>query len=93
MARGINDERTHSDRAPGEGVCIAKGAKCVGETPRAIFVVLEGEGNRRSRELTLPKSQVHDDSEVFSPRADECGPGKLVVTQWLADKEGWTADE
>jgi hypothetical protein len=37
----------------------------------------------RRSELWIPKSQIHDDSEVY---ADE-QTGVLVITAWLAEKE------
>lgn len=33
----------------------------------------------------VPKSQIHDDSEVYKSGTS----GKLVVTQWLAEQRGW----
>lgn len=36
-------------------------------------------------EIWVPKSQIHDDSEVF--KSDQSG--KLVVTTWFANKQGW----
>ncbi len=47
---------------------------------KAMIVEREGES------LCIPFSQVHNDSEVHE---DDLCDGKLVVTQWLADKEGW----
>jgi hypothetical protein len=36
-------------------------------------------------EQWIPKSQIHDDSEVYEVDHE----GKLVVKKWLAEKEGW----
>lgn len=36
----------------------------------------------------IPKSQVHDDSEVWDGGADGSGPGALVISAWFAEKEG-----
>lgn len=36
-------------------------------------------------QVWVPKSQIHDDSEVF--KSDQSG--KLVVTNWFAEKQGW----
>ena len=33
----------------------------------------------------VPCSQVHDDSEVY----DEGHRGRLVITRWIAEKNGW----
>lgn len=55
-------------------------AKCTNETPKAIAVRLTG----KLEGQWIPKSAVHDDSEVYA-RGHE---GKLVVKQWFAEKEG-----
>ena len=52
---------------------------CKVETEKAILCIIEGD------EIWIPKSQVHDDSEVYK-KGDE---GKLVVTKWFATKQGW----
>lgn len=36
--------------------------------------------------FTVPKSVIHDDSEVWKKGQE----GKLVVQLWFAVKEGWT---
>lgn len=35
----------------------------------------------------VPKSQIHDDSEVYD--VGEHRHGKLVVTDWLAEQREW----
>jgi hypothetical protein len=55
-------------------------AKVVRATDRALLVLLDGE-----EEVWVPKSVVHDDSEVYSEKADE---GDLVVLAWWAEKNG-----
>lgn len=55
------------------------GAKCVRETEKALLVELE-----TGEERWVPKSVVHDDSEVY----EEGGEGTLVVQEWWAEKEG-----
>jgi hypothetical protein len=54
-------------------------AECVAETERAIRCRLE-----TGDEVWIPKSVVHDDSEVYA--LDHSG--KLVVAGWWAEKEG-----
>jgi oxalate decarboxylase/phosphoglucose isomerase-like protein (cupin superfamily) len=49
------------------------------ETEKAILVEIEGE------KMWVPKSQIHDDSEVYSK---EHGDGDLVVTEWWATQKG-----
>lgn len=51
------------------------------ETDKAILVEIEGE------KRWVPKSQIHDDSEVYSKRSGE-GGGSLIVSTWWADKNG-----
>jgi hypothetical protein len=54
-------------------------AVCVEERKLAVRVVLAGV------HYWLPKSILHDDSEVYK-MGDS---GKLIVKQWWAEKEGW----
>jgi hypothetical protein len=51
------------------------------ETEKAIRVEIEGEP------FWVPKSQIDDDSEVYSRKSGE-GGGKLIVSAWWAKKEG-----
>lgn len=39
-----------------------------------------------NRIVTIPKSQIHDDSEVYD--AGENSEGKLVIPEWLAEDRG-----
>lgn len=48
------------------------------ETPRAILVAI-GSG-----QVWVPKSVIHDDSEVYAMDTD----GDLIVARWFAEKEG-----
>lgn len=50
------------------------------ETEKAILVVIPS-----VEEKWIPKSQVHDDSEIWKEGMTGC----LVITQWLAEKNGW----
>jgi hypothetical protein len=53
--------------------------KALRETEKALLVSLES-----GEEKWLPKSQIHDDSEVW-----EVGQsGDVVVKKWFAEKEG-----
>lgn len=65
-----------------EGVHIGDGT-CVKETDKAILVESD---DIRGGKIWIPKSQVHDDSEVF----EDGHEGKIVVTKWFATKEGLT---
>lgn len=57
--------------------------RVIGETDKAIKCVRGGFSDP-SPAFWVPKSVLHDDSEV-SKNADK---GKLIVKQWYADKEG-----
>jgi hypothetical protein len=55
-------------------------AKVIMERDKALLVVIEGE------EKWVPKSVIHDDSEVFD--GDKNSTGTLIVKSWWAKKEG-----
>ena len=55
-------------------------AQVIRETDKAILVDVEGD------EVWIPKSALHDDSEVWS---EKNGEGTLVVMAWFARKQGW----
>lgn len=57
------------------GVCVVKHV-----TDKALLVRFED-----GREDWVPKSQIHDDSEVFQANQE----GKMVVTAWYAKQKGW----
>lgn len=65
-----------------KNVSIAN-VECTSETERAILVMIEG------TEHWVPKSQLHDDSEVYSKR--DCG--KLVMSKWIAKQRGLWEDD
>lgn len=52
---------------------------CLLERPKAIMVGLD------NRPVWIPKSVLHDNSEVFRLSDN----GKLIVKYWWADKEGY----
>lgn len=55
-----------------------EGARCENETAKAILVWTIGGS------WWVPKSVVHDDSEVYKAGTD----GDLIVARWFAEKEG-----
>lgn len=57
-------------------------AQAIGGTEKALRVQLESEDEPR----WIPKSQIHDDSEVYD--LDKNATGDIVVTRWFAEKEG-----
>ena len=52
--------------------------KCDSDTPQAIWVT-----GIEDREICIPKSQIHDDSEVYQTGTE----GKLVISEWIAEKK------
>jgi hypothetical protein len=55
-------------------------ANCIKERPQALLVVIDGD------EYWIPKSQIHDNSEVYN--ADDNSEGTLVITEWIAKQKG-----
>lgn len=54
-------------------------AKATRETDKAVLFIIEGQ------EEWIPKSQIHDDSEVWQGGCE----GALIVTEWFAEQRGW----
>lgn len=76
--RGIRDEDSTSDGFEIED------CKAVAETDLALRVT-GVHSDDPSRAEWMPKSVVHEDSEVYT-KGNE---GKLVVKTWFAKREGW----
>lgn len=57
-------------------------ARVVTATDKALLVAL---ADHRNRQVWVPKSQIHDDSEVYAAEQT----GELIVTDWWAEKEGF----
>lgn len=74
MARGIRDEDRDDDKH------TIDDAEAIGETDKALRVRTKEHGD-----VWVPKSVIHDDSEVF----EKGGDGALIVKAWFARKEGW----
>ena len=55
-----------------------EGVKVVDETVKAVRVQID------DRQVWIPKSVIHDDSEVWKIGTE----GELVVARWFAEKEG-----
>ncbi len=58
-------------------------SECINETEKAIQITL-GDCRIEGETIWLPKSQVHEDSEVWKKGQ----VGKLVVTEWIAEQKG-----
>ena len=56
--------------------------EAIRETDAAVLVMVED----LDEEVWIPKSQIHDDSEVW----EDGHVGEVVVSEWLAGKQGWT---
>jgi len=56
-------------------------AKVKRETNKALLCFVDD----LAREIWIPKSQIHDDSEVFD--GNDNSEGELVVKAWFAEKE------
>jgi len=57
--------------------------KAVRDSGKALLVKLA-----TGEEKWIPKSVIHDDSEVYD--AEENAEGEVVVQEWWAEKEGLT---
>lgn len=55
--------------------------KCTRDSGKALLVKLA-----TGEEKWIPKSVIHDDSEVYD--AGENAEGEVVVQEWWAEKEG-----
>lgn len=58
-----------------------KNAECIRETARALLVRFDG------RERWIPKSAVHDDSEVYGNLKDNSKGTLVIVGWWWAEHE------
>lgn len=55
--------------------------RVIRETPKAILIKVPSSID----EHWIPKSQIHDDSEVYGNSEDGRGPGDLIIPCWLAE--------
>lgn len=62
--------------------CSLGTGEVIHATDKALLVELHDLG----RELWVPISVLHDDSEIFDD--DENGDGELVVLEWWAERNG-----
>lgn len=79
MPRGYRDEDHDEDDTLG---CDVGEVRAKHETLKALLVRLNG------RDVWVPKSVIHEDSEVFDNKDHK--EGILIVKKWFADKEGLT---
>lgn len=67
-----------------------KDAKCVGASDKALKVRIPDPKGTTTRHVWVPKSAIHDDSEVYDDRGHSFG--KLVVKPWFAEQIGVELD-
>ena len=48
------------------------------DTPLALYCYIEG------KSVWIPKSQIHDDSEVYRKNQT----GTLIISRWIAEQKG-----
>lgn len=76
----LNDDYDERDERDSDaGYTYPKTCDCTRETDKALLM-FDG-----TEEFWVPRSQIHDDSEVYEANTD----GKLVVTEWFAKKREW----
>jgi hypothetical protein len=69
---------------------VVGAASVVGSSAKALRVKLEASSVLGAKEFWIPKSVVHDDSEVYD--ALNNARGELIVQRWFAIKEGWVTE-
>jgi hypothetical protein len=63
---------------------LVEDVQVLSESPRALLVYLGG------KEHWIPKSQIHDDSEVY----ERGQHGAMIITKWIAKERGlWEGDD
>jgi hypothetical protein len=65
----------------GSEPCTLGDGKIIRETDKAVLARI------KDKEIWIPKSCIHDDSEAFSSAEDQ-NEGTIVVKQWWAEKNG-----
>lgn len=65
------------------GVRVCEDVTVIRSTEVGVLMLIDND------EVWVPKSGIHDDSEVWIDTDDGEGPGVLIVKDWLAEKRGW----
>ena len=73
----------------GEAPFAVGAASVIGSSAKALRVRF-GADALATGEAWIPRSVIHDDSEVFD--AFNNARGKLVVQRWFARREGWESE-
>jgi hypothetical protein len=81
------EDRGHSDPADCDDPVTIADVTILHETDGGALVYRVG-SSPFAETATIPKSVVHDDSEVWQSGD---GPGDLVIARWFAEQEGLDA--
>lgn len=65
----------------GSEPCTLGDGKIIRDTEKAVLAKIG------DKEIWIPKSCLHDDSEAYSPEDDQ-NEGTIVVKRWWAEKNG-----
>lgn len=65
--------------------------RVIATRPMALRVELEASSLLGAEKIWVPRSVIHDDSEVFADDGDNA-EGELVVEKWFAEKQGWVTE-
>ena len=82
MVRGFRDEDRSRHRDDDRDPVEIADATAERETKLALLCVFKQ--GKKIVEKWIPKSQITEDSEVWEPGQS----GKLIITGWLAEREG-----
>lgn len=84
FAESARWEGTEKMGRGGKEPCSMGHGRCIRETDRAILVDFGDEDDDGGEEVWIPKSVVHDDSEVY----EDGGTGEVIVETWWAEANG-----
>ena len=72
-----------------EPFCLGSG-RVTASSLKALCVKLDPSSVLGFKEIWIPRSVIHDDSEIFD--AMNNATGVLVVKRWFARREGWESE-
>jgi hypothetical protein len=64
--------------------------RVIGSTTKALHVKFEPSSLLGPTTAWIPRSVLHDDSEVYDALSN--ASGNVVVEEWFARKEGWVTE-
>lgn len=63
------------------------GCTVVGDSGKTLMIKVPlNKDGTKTKTVSIPKSQIDDDSEVYD--ADKNSTGKLIIPMWLAEDRG-----